>query len=49
MIGSQFQPWFLLRHMRPHPLFMGLIKAAKEKSKKTIKIKPQKSSLGMQL
>ncbi|HVN14410.1 MAG TPA: CTP synthase [Anaerolineales bacterium] len=29
MIGSQFHPEFLSRPMRPHPLFVGLIKAAK--------------------
>jgi CTP synthase len=34
MIGSQFHPEFLSRPMRPHPLFMGLLKAAKERSKK---------------
>lgn len=33
MIGSQFHPEFLSRPMRPHPLFLGLIKSAKEKSK----------------
>ncbi len=31
MIGSQFHPEFLSRPMRPHPLFVGLIKAAKER------------------
>jgi CTP synthase len=30
MVGSQFHPEFLSRPMRPHPLFVGLIKAAKE-------------------
>jgi len=34
MVGSQFHPEFLSRPMRPHPLFVGLIKAAKEKGKK---------------
>ena len=34
MVGSQFHPEFLSRPMRPHPLFIGLIKAAKEKSEK---------------
>ena len=34
MVGSQFHPEFLSRPMRPHPLFLGLIKAAKEKSEK---------------
>lgn len=34
MIGSQFHPEFLSRPMRPHPLFVGLIKAAKEKGRK---------------
>ena len=33
MVSSQFHPEFLSRPMRPHPLFVGLIKAAKEKSK----------------
>ena len=30
MIGSQFHPEFLSRPMRPHPLFVGLIRAAKD-------------------
>lgn len=30
MVGSQFHPEFLSRPMRPHPLFAGFIKAAKE-------------------
>jgi CTP synthase len=34
MLGSQFHPEFLSRPMRPHPLFVGLIKAAKEKAGK---------------
>jgi len=34
MLGSQFHPEFLSRPMRPHPLFLGLIKAAKERVKK---------------
>ena len=29
MLGSQFHPEFLSRTMRPHPLFMELMKAAK--------------------
>lgn len=33
MVGSQFHPEFLSRPMRPHPLFEGLIKAAKEHQK----------------
>jgi len=33
MVGSQFHPEFLSRPMRPHPLFVGLMKAAKERSK----------------
>jgi CTP synthase len=32
MVGSQFHPEFLSRPMRPHPLFVGFIKAAKERS-----------------
>jgi CTP synthase len=34
MVGSQFHPEFLSRPMTPHPLFMGLVKAAKERAKK---------------
>jgi CTP synthase len=34
MVGSQFHPEFLSRPMKPHPLFMGFIKAAKEKNGK---------------
>jgi CTP synthase len=34
MLGSQFHPEFLSRPMRPHPLFVGLIKAAKERASK---------------
>ncbi len=34
MVGSQFHPEFLSRPMKPHPLFVGLIKAAKERMKK---------------
>ena len=34
MVGSQFHPEFLSRPMNPHPLFVGLVKAAKERSKK---------------
>jgi CTP synthase len=33
MIGSQFHPEFLSRPMTPHPLFAGLIKAAKSRSR----------------
>jgi CTP synthase len=32
MVGSQFHPEFLSRPMRPHPLFHGLLKAAKERA-----------------
>jgi len=32
MVGSQFHPEFLSRPMRPHPLFVGLIKAAAERA-----------------
>jgi CTP synthase len=31
MVGSQFHPEFLSRPMRPHPLFVGLVKAARER------------------
>ena len=34
MVASQFHPEFLSRPMKPHPLFAGFIKAAKEKSGK---------------
>jgi CTP synthase len=34
MVGSQFHPEFLSRPMNPHPLFVGLVKAVKERSKK---------------
>jgi CTP synthase len=34
MVGSQFHPEFLSRPMKPHPLFVGLVKAAKERMKK---------------
>lgn len=34
MVASQFHPEFLSRPMNPHPLFAGLLKAAKEKNKK---------------
>jgi len=33
MVGSQFHPEFLSRPMRPHPLFTGLVKAAKDRAK----------------
>lgn len=32
MVGSQFHPEFLSRPMKPHPLFVGLLKAAKDRS-----------------
>jgi CTP synthase len=28
-VGSQFHPEFLSRPMKPHPLFVGFVKAAK--------------------
>ncbi len=34
MVASQFHPEFLSRPMRPHPLFVGFLKAAKERNKK---------------
>jgi CTP synthase len=34
MVGSQFHPEFLSRPMKPHPLFTGFIKAAKQKNGK---------------
>ncbi len=37
MIGSQFHPEFLSRPMRPHPLFLGLMKAAKERAGKLVR------------
>lgn len=33
MVASQFHPEFLSRPMKPHPLFVGLVKAAKERGK----------------
>jgi CTP synthase len=33
MVASQFHPEFLSRPNRPHPLFLGLVKAAKERAK----------------
>ena len=36
MVASQFHPEFLSRPMKPHPLFVGLLKAAKERAKKKI-------------
>jgi CTP synthase len=33
MVASQFHPEFLSRPMKPHPLFVGLMKAAKQKAK----------------
>ncbi len=33
MVATQFHPEFLSRPNRPHPLFVGLIKAAKEKAR----------------
>jgi len=38
MVGSQFHPEFLSRPMRPHPLFLGLIEAAKERNNKQRRI-----------
>lgn len=32
MLASQFHPEFLSRPMKPHPLFVGLLKAAKERA-----------------
>ncbi len=34
MLGSQFHPEFLSRPTRPHPLFLGLVQAAKEYQQK---------------
>ena len=45
MIGSQFHPEFLSRPMRPHPLFVGLVKAAK----KEIKNREQRASTNANL
>ena len=36
MVGSQFHPEFLSRPMRPHPLFVGLIKAARERRESSV-------------
>jgi len=32
MVGSQFHPEFLSRPMRPHPLFVGFVRAAAERA-----------------
>ncbi len=40
MVSSQFHPEFLSRPMRPHPLFLGFVQAAKEKA--GIRKKPKK-------
>jgi CTP synthase len=42
MVASQFHPEFLSRPNRPHPLFVGLVKAAKEKAGFSKKIKKAK-------
>jgi CTP synthase len=34
MVASQFHPEFLSRPNRPHPLFVGLVRAAKARSQK---------------
>jgi CTP synthase len=41
MVGTQFHPEFLSRPNRPHPLFLGLIKAAIERAGREIEISPQ--------
>jgi CTP synthase len=38
MVGSQFHPEFLSRPMRPHPLFVGFLKATKERRAKATPI-----------
>ncbi len=38
MVGTQFHPEFLSRPNRPHPLFMGFIKAVREKAGIAIKL-----------
>jgi CTP synthase len=38
MVGSQFHPEFLSRPMKPHPLFSGFIKAAKERDGKKLEV-----------
>ena len=47
MVGSQFHPEFLSRPMRPHPLFVGLIKAAKEKNEEKQKISSKELELSL--
>jgi CTP synthase len=32
MLGSQFHPEFLSRPMKPHPLFVGFLKAVREQN-----------------
>jgi CTP synthase len=40
MVGSQFHPEFLSRPNRPHPLFLGFVRAAAERA--GIKLKKTK-------
>ena len=35
MMGSQFHPEFLSRPMKPHPLFVGFVKAGKERMRRS--------------
>jgi CTP synthase len=39
MLGTQFHPEFLSRPNRPHPLFVGFLKAVKESAKIATEIK----------
>jgi CTP synthase len=40
MVGSQFHPEFLSRPMKPHPLFVGLVSAAKARRAATATAQP---------
>ncbi len=46
MVGTQFHPEFLSRPNRPHPLFVGFIKAARENSLKHIGASVQMEAVG---
>ncbi len=46
MVGSQFHPEFLSRPMRPHPLFLGLIRAAAHKAGVGLREAPRERKTG---
>lgn len=43
MLGTQFHPEFLSRPTRPHPLFVGFLKAVRERSALRLNVAPTKS------